>query len=550
MKTEHDLSQTYIGKVESNSDPSKLGRCRVRVLNIYDNIPVDAIPWATPQKDLNGNQFILPEVGKIVTVTFENENYYTPVYHYAQHYNINLETKLGDLDGDNYTSMRSLLFDHKTQIFSNDGDGLMMDYKFNQINIQDNTIDLNLKDNGGKVSIGTNNANQEAILGTNFLNWFDEFVDNLLGSSGGPYLGNMGAPVIANPAMINVLLKYKSLKDPKFLSDNVFFNDNGYVNQVQRISKPQSGDDWQSTIEENDLVIKGGDDFSSSGSSPGWTPEGTLTPASDGSPTSVLSDSEIADQPPASDVNPDTNVLIEIMKDKGYKIYERPYEMNTIGVRYQYPGQEYSNKFKDRLYALYKDDSGKWVTKYWMISTIPGRNSSWRKGSPLLKDAVGKSRGGLGILKPAQYIDVYYIGYHRDKDRSARAMKTRGKQLAYRDQNYGSPKITFSNEDPNNAKGGRNFAMYIHKAYTLDRGKGTNVNNWSEGCQVFGDNKSLNEYFDLCEVHKQKYGNKFSYALITSKDVEDMEIKLQQQERQQEQQGGEETDNDSSFFGL
>lgn len=532
---EKDLShETYIGKVEDNNDPKKLGRCRIRVLNIFDDIPTDSIPWATPHKDLNGNQFILPEVGKIVTVTFDHGKYYMPVYLYSQHYNVNLEKKLNDLDGKSYTSMRSLMFDHKTQIFSNDSDGLMMDYKFNQINIKDGSIDINLKDNKGKLSLGTNNATQEAILGTNFLNWFDDFVDNLLGMKGGPYLGNIGAPVIPSPDMINILLRYKALKDPKFLSDNVFINDNRYVNSVDRIEDGQIGDSWKSTIEENELVTKDSSSSRPDGSDPTWTPDGTLTPASDGSPTSIMSDGEIQSQPPTSDVNPDTNTLLELMKSKGYVIYDRPYEVNTIGVRYQYPGQEYSNLFKDRMYVLYKDDKGNWKIKYWMISTIPGKLAGDKK--TLLKDSVGKSRGGVGILKPAQYINVYNMGYHKKQVREQRAMRMDNpgvKQLAYRDQNYGSPKISYTNEDPKNASGGANFRMYIHRAYP----GGYNVNNWSEGCQVFGDANSLNEYFDICEIHRKKYGNQFTYTLVTSKDVEDIENKLKQKERL-EQSGG------------
>ncbi|CAG7580916.1 MAG: baseplate hub + tail lysozyme [uncultured marine phage] len=537
---EKDLSnKVFVGKVEDNEDPKKLGRCRIRVLNVYDDaIPVEAIPWASPHKDLNGNSFILPEVGKIVTITFDHGKYYMPIYHYAQHYNVNLEKKLTSLSGESYTSMRSLVFDHKTQIFSNDTDGLMMDYKFSQINIKDGSIDLNLKNNSGKVSIGTNNATQEAILGTNFLAWFDEFVDNLLGSSGGPYLGNYGAPVIANPAFINVLIKYKAQKDPKFLSDNVYFNDNGYVNKVDRIAESQIGDDWKSTIEENELVVKEGTPpFKPDDASPEWTPDGTLTPPSDGAtPATILSDDEINNQPPTKEVNPDVEVLIALMKDKGYIIYERPYEVNTVGVRYQYPGQEYSNRFMDRLYVLYKDNKDNWIIKYWMITTIPGLYASSKKAPLLLKDDVGKSRGGLGILKPAQYIDVYYMGYHRKKVREQRAMKTtsKSKQLAYRDQNYGSSKITYSNEDPKNAKGGYNFAMYIHRAYP----GGTRVNNWSEGCQTFGDKNALNEYFDICETHKKKWGNKFTYTLVTSRDVEDMETKLKQIERRNQKNGG------------
>ena len=539
MDTNLDFSKSYVGTVIDNNDPKRLGRCKVKVLDVYDNIRDEDIPWATPYKDLNGNQFILPEVGKIVSVKFDNENYYMPIYEYAQHYNINLEKKLDSISTNAYESMRSLMFDAKTQIFSNDDEGLMIDYKFNQINIQSDSIDINLKSNSGKVSIGTDNATQEAILGTNFLEWFDDFVDNLLGMEGGPYLGNLGAPVIPNPALINILLKYKALKDPKFLSNNVFFNDNYYVNRVRRRSDNQKGDEWRSTVEENELTELEPSDFTPNNTSPDWTPEGTLTPASDGTPTSILSDDDIDNQPPAKDINPDVEILLEVMNDKGYVIYDEPYKINTIGIRYQYPGQEYSNKYNDRIYALYKNESNDWVTKYWAISTIPGRNSSWRSGSPLLKKQdVVKNRGGLGILKPAQYVDVYKMGFHprSSKKKDARAMKTDGKskQLAYRDQNYNSDKITFSAEDPNNPKGGSNFAMYIHKAYTLKNLKSGAVNNWSEGCQVFGDAKSLNQYFDLCEVHKQRYGNRFTYTLITSKDLEDMEIKLKQRKRREE----------------
>ena len=182
------------------------------------------------------------------------------------------------------------------------------------------------------------------------------------------------------------------------------------------------------------------------------------------------------------------------------------------------------------MYALWKDNNNEWKVKYWKISTIPGKvpsRSDQSKGFKLLKDAVGPSRGGLGILKPAQYIDVYYMGYHKGNTRDARAMKTKGKQLAYRDQNYGNPKITFTNEDPRNKTGGGNFAMFIHKAYSSGAGKNTyGVVNWSEGCQVFQDPKCLNQYFDLCEVHKEKYGNSFSYTLITSRDVDDAERRL------------------------
>ena len=71
-----EANKTYIGTVEDNNDPKKLGRVRVRVMDIFDNIPVEDITWASPWKDLNGNGVNIPEKGKVVTVIFDNGNIY------------------------------------------------------------------------------------------------------------------------------------------------------------------------------------------------------------------------------------------------------------------------------------------------------------------------------------------------------------------------------------------------------------------------------------------------------------------------------------------
>jgi hypothetical protein len=246
-----DRTRTYIGIVEDNEDPKKIGRCRIRVIDIFDDIPKDDIPWASPWKDLNGNEFNVPEKGKIVTVVFDSGNVYKPEYVYAEHYNTNLENKLQKLSGNAYTSMKAIIYDHKTQIYSNDDEGLMIDYKFHNINIKDN-IDINLKDNYTRINLGDAKSDQQAILGTNFMNWFDEFISNLLGEKSGPYLGNLGAPVVANPEFIEICQKYRALRDPKFLSNNVYITSNFVISTVsdkapERPNDAKLGDNYKST---------------------------------------------------------------------------------------------------------------------------------------------------------------------------------------------------------------------------------------------------------------------------------------------------------------
>ena len=247
---------TFIGICEDNQDPGRHGRIKVRVASVYDNIPTSDLPWARPFKDLNGNVFNVPDIGKVVSVIFENGDIHIPEYIYADHYNINLETKLKNLSDSNYITMRALMFDNKTQIYSNDDEGLKLDYEFNNINITGSGIDVSLKDNYSTLKLGDASATQQALLGTNFLNWFDTLVSNLLGNSGGPYLGNLGSPVVPNPDLINCLNQYQQLRDPKFLSNNIYLNDNYKINTVlknkaDRVNINQIGD----TVTSNTTVV-------------------------------------------------------------------------------------------------------------------------------------------------------------------------------------------------------------------------------------------------------------------------------------------------------
>lgn len=248
-----DKSKTYVGVVEDNADPKKLGRLKIRVMDVYEGILTEDIPWANPWKDLNGNEFNLPEIGKVMVVTFDQGNENSPEYIYADHYNVNLEKKLASMDISDYKSMKSIIFDHKTQFYINDTEGLKLDYKYNNINIKSDSINLNLKDNNANLNLGDESADQQAILGNYFIDWLGKFLDTL--QNGGLY--NAGGPTMANPALVKLILEFKATKDLKFLSHNVNVVDNNGVRTVansNREDEAQYGDAWTSSQEENNLT--------------------------------------------------------------------------------------------------------------------------------------------------------------------------------------------------------------------------------------------------------------------------------------------------------
>ena len=543
-----DKNKNYVGIILDNNDPKRLGRCKIMVVGVFDSLPVNDIPWATPWKDPNGNQFILPDKGKVVNVRFDLDNIYKPEYIYSESYNINLENKLKNLSEESYLSMKSVLFDHKTQIFSNDSEGLIIDYKFNKINIKEDQINLCLKDNFSKVNIGSSTANQQSILGNYFLDWLEEFL-NILISKDGPSLITQNGPVSPTPSLIDSVLKFRTMKDPKFLSHHVNIVDNNYVDTYSdtqsteelRVNISQIGDSWKSTKSDlkNNLVSKEVIDYSPKGGNVDDISSdkngSSLTVETDDSGELIPNEPNIEPEIISSE-NPDIEAIIRTMRRKGYRIFERPYEVNIIGIRKRYEGDKYSNSFDDDLFVIYKDDTSKWISKKFKISTMPGyykaieietnsggnkKISLQREGYKLKSNQVfagntkdGKaidikltsimlSRGGMGILMESQYIDVYTIGNWMGD-----AMKTRGKQKFYRDTTEGNI-IKYTK------RGEGSVGMFIHKGFP----GGRSVFNWSEGCQVFSSKSEMDEFYKICRIHEKRYGNKFSYTLMLERDI-------------------------------
>lgn len=259
-KTAEDLkkqlkSQSHLGVVVEDNDPYKRGKVKIRVFRLFENMPVDDLPWATPIKNNTGTTFSTPGKGKLVYVCFEDGDWYMPYYESAEHYNINLQRKLESLTDSQYQKFFAISFDGKTEMFvEEEEEGLVMDHVKSNINIRPNgDIKINLRDNQSKLYLGSPDADEAAVLGNRWMTWFDEFVKNLQGAFGGPYLGNLGGPVAPHPKMLQVLSKYQSIR-PTFLSDHVFIVDDRSVKPNTRPfdQTPDVDDNWNE--ESSDII--------------------------------------------------------------------------------------------------------------------------------------------------------------------------------------------------------------------------------------------------------------------------------------------------------
>jgi hypothetical protein len=474
MKVE--ANKTYIGVVEDNNDPLRIGRVKVRVLDVFDDLKIEDIPFASPWKDLNGNQFNVPEKGKVLLVVFDSGDEHKPEFISADHYNVNLEKKLTSLSETDYASMKSLIFDHKTQIYVNDSEGLKLDHKYNNINITENGIDLNLKDNNLSINIGDSTATQQAILGNRWMDWFDEFVEALMGS---PYAAQ-GSPVQVLPTLTKVLLKYKESRDPVFLSQHINLVDNNKVSTVkntEREDNAQLGDAWNSTKVTNNLTSVVSDNFKPvDGPRPEYD-DTYVAPPSDGSPDDVSRENTNPANLPLSDPasNKEIDRLIRFMKSKGYVVYDKIGLLNIVGMRNK-KGNTVTNKFDDSIKVFYKNKNGNWDLFEYIITTTPG-----------FIPKTNKLPSNVAILALGQYVDQYKLGKHLGREdhtclkNSVNVVHRNDREDLY---NYKSK----------TQKG--SFGINIHRSSKT--GSSDNVNNWSEGCQVFKNVNQFNQFIKLC----------------------------------------------------
>lgn len=182
--------------------------------------------------------------------------------------------------------------------------------------------------------------------------------------------------------------------------------------------------------------------------------------------------------------------LRDVINGLSYQFYDEPFKMNIVGIRKAIN----SNKFDDELHIAFNTEEGIGYHLQFPISTDPGRSSLMNP----------KNRKGTAILVPGQYVDTYAIDYHRGNYLAL--CQRLGNVKVYRDDNMDAK------EDLNEATIDTGFfGINIHKAGVLSK----LVDGWSAGCQVFQREDDFNVFMKLCKTHSRRYGNKFTYTLLS-----------------------------------
>jgi hypothetical protein len=189
-------------------------------------------------------------------------------------------------------------------------------------------------------------------------------------------------------------------------------------------------------------------------------------------------------------------LIKKVLAKKNYLFFENGnYNLNLIGIRTK---GTTAGKYDDYMVAIYKDNLGKWVLNHWNITTDAGTH--WLK-NPM-------NRKGTALLVPNQYRGAWTIGLHQGKYKALRQFKP---VKVYRDSNRDAI-LDFNTTTIDEGM----FGINIHRS---NPNRESLINDkWSAGCQVFGDPQDFSEFLVIIDESARRYGDKFTYTLITEED--------------------------------
>ena len=190
------------------------------------------------------------------------------------------------------------------------------------------------------------------------------------------------------------------------------------------------------------------------------------------------------------------------LQAKGYAFFglenKAAYNVNIIGVR---SDEDIFNKFDDALVVIYRDRNKNWEVRSYSITTDPGK--IWQE-KPM-------NSKGCAILVPDQYRGVYKIDGHGVTGYPAMCQRL-GNVKVFRDPDRDHE----HDRDAGTIDEGM-FGINIHRSRKY--GEADLVNSYSAGCQVFKNTTDFNDFMKLANKSADKFGNSFTYTLISEGDL-------------------------------
>lgn len=195
------------------------------------------------------------------------------------------------------------------------------------------------------------------------------------------------------------------------------------------------------------------------------------------------------------------NIKFESLKksviDAGYLWFSGgAYDLNLVGIRTK---DSTSNAFNDFFCVAYNDGKADMLLVF-PATTDPGL--FWRLNP--------ENVSGVAIVVPGQYRGMWKIGRHHGKFPAL--VQARPVEV-YRDNNHDS--ILDTGADVKRETG--MFGINCHHAKF--EGKSVQVDKWSAGCTVIADYLDHQTLMEICEKAAEKWGNSFTYTLLTEDQV-------------------------------
>lgn len=215
-----NLRETHwLGEVIDNEDPNNFGRCKVKVIGKFDNLPDEAIPWATPMNRDHVGAHSIPRVGDIVAVRFDNGNLYHPEYWFQINQNKELKEDILDASAEPHNVV-SLVYDaeRNVRIYHSKEDGLVITRGEGAkerpiIQLDENGIikvssDEKIFLDSGNIYISntgesSEDESQPAVRGVSLEEWLNTWLDDYKTHTHPTGVGPSGAPLPPTPIFIS-----------------------------------------------------------------------------------------------------------------------------------------------------------------------------------------------------------------------------------------------------------------------------------------------------------------------------------------------------------